>query len=63
MSFSREDFYDECKVYIQAIEMLELIEEYWKYDLPKSILTAIELKCYKTIESHEEKYLNRVLRE
>lgn len=63
MSFNREDFYDECKSYVQAIEMLNFIEDYWKYDLPKSILTAIKSKCYQTIEFYEEKYHNKVLRE
>lgn len=63
MSFNREDFYDECKEYVQAIEMLDFIEEYWKYDLPKSVLATIESKCYQTIEFYEEKYHDRVLRE
>ena len=63
MSFNREDFYDECKSYVQATEILNFIEDCWKYDLPESIITAIKSKCYQTIEFYEEKYHNRLLRE
>ena len=63
MSFDREDFYDECKSYVHAIEMLEFIEDYWKYELPKSAIAIIQAKCYQTIEFYENKYHNRVLRE
>ena len=63
MSFDRGDFYDECKSYVQSIEMLEFIEDYWKYDLPQSVIEAIKSKCYQTIEFYENKYRNRVLKE
>ena len=63
MSYYREDFYGECKSYVQAIEMLEFIEDYWKYDLPQSVITTIKSRCYQTIEFYEKKYHNRILRE
>lgn len=63
MSFTREDFFDECKAYVQSIEILEFIDDYWKYDLPNSVIETIKAECYKTIEFYEKKYHNRVLRE
>lgn len=63
MGFNREDFYDECRAYVIAMMMLEFIEDYWKYDLPKPMITTTKSKCYQTIEFYEKKYHNRVLRE
>lgn len=57
----REDAYDEAKSYVQAIEMLGFIEGYWKYDLPKSVLSIINSECYKIIEHYEEKNFNQIL--
>ena len=62
MSFNREDFYDECKSYVMAVDMLEYLDDYWKYDMPQSIIDAISSKCHHTIEFYEKKYHNRVLR-
>ena len=61
MGFDREDCYDEAKSYVQAIEMLDFIEDYWKYDLDEKIIKAIEEKCKNTIEFYEKKHYNRVL--
>ena len=63
MGFYRDDFYDECKSYVRAIEMLEFIEDYWKYDLSAYIIETIKAECYQTIEFYEKKYHNKVLRE
>ena len=62
MSFDREDFYDECKTYVTAIDMLEYIEDYLKYDVSDSVCDALRMKFNQTIEFMENKYHNRELR-
>lgn len=62
MGFDREDFYDECKSYVTAIDMLEYIEDYLKYDLPESVCDTLRMNFNRTIEHMENKYHNGKLR-
>ena len=62
MGFDREDFYDECKSYVTAIDMLEYIDDYLKYDVPESVLDELRKHFHQTIEFMENKYHNKELR-
>lgn len=63
MSFWREDFYDECKAYVKAYELIEDIDEWIGYDGRFSELELLKLKSkmLETIEFYEKKYHNRIL--
>ena len=65
MSYYREDFYDECKAYVKAYELIEDIDEWIGYDgrFTEADLLKLKSKMMYTIEFYEKKYHNRILRE
>lgn len=68
MSFTREDFYDECKYYCQITELIEILDNLifdsdYDPNLNKGFLLWFKEYCKTTLERMEKRRVGWVLKE